>query len=337
MLKLKNDTAKILTRLNLIASIFILVLSYFFVCTKLFAKESLTEVLAYLSHLPNQTLIVPLLILLSLMLLNWSLEAVKWKFLMKKVLSLSFFRSLQSTWLGVCVGFIFPNRTGDFIGRGFSLPQGYALKGSIATFVGNFAQGIITLLMGMVGAMFYFFKGHVYQSHVMGGIVFLTLLLLLIVFCLWAYFKITSFTKFLQRFNYKWIENLVEKLQFLNEYSVQELLRILFLSWVRYLVFLFQLYWSIHIFSGSNDILTVMLLGNFYFLLTTIIPTWVLSEVGVRSSVAILIFGQMNTAWWSLGLENLFVVASTIVLWLVNVVIPAIIGSFSVFRLKIFR
>ena len=62
----------------------------------------------------------------------------------------------------------------------------------------------------------------------------------------------------------------------------------------------------------------------------SIIPTIAISEIGVRGSVAVYLFGLISA-------NALGILSATFVLWLINLLIPAIIGTFFVFTLNFFR
>ena len=51
------------------------------------------------------------------MLVNWSLEAYKWGALVDRFQSLSFSKKLISVLMGLSIGFLTPNRIGDYAGR----------------------------------------------------------------------------------------------------------------------------------------------------------------------------------------------------------------------------
>ena len=66
------------------------------------------------------------------------------------------------------------------------------------------------------------------------------------------------------------------------------------------------------------------------FLIVSIIPTIAIAEIGVRGSVAILLFSYF-------AVNPISVFSATISLWLINLVVPSIIGLFFVSSLKFFR
>ncbi len=334
---MNNDSAKLLKSINIIACLAIFVLSYLFVIVKLSSQTSWQEMSNMYKGPVWQREWPILLFMLLLMPVNWAVEAVKWKYLMRRIYPLSFFSSLKSVLSGVSVSVIFPNRAGDFIGRAFLLPQGYALQGTLSTWVGNISQLIITMCGGVAGVVY------TWQRCVHGGIaatwwiVLLAVLLVLTVLAMWAYFSVASFASFLRRFNAHWVQRVADKSAFLGQYTRGELCRVLFMSCLRYVVFVFQLYLALRIFAPVTPLGPAIGISCLYFLLTTITPTWVLSEIGVRASVAILLFGPVTDMFPSLGLSEVVVIFPTILLWCVNVVLPAVAGSFFVLKLKLLR
>jgi len=74
------------------------------------------------------------------------------------------------------------------------------------------------------------------------------------------------------------------------------------------------------------------------FLAMSAIPTFALSEIGVRGSVSILLLELYfeNLSQQPEGLASAAVLASFLI-WFINLIIPALIGVIFVFRLKFFR
>lgn len=336
---IKYNSAKVLKRVNILISLLIFLLSYAFLFVKLSDSSQLEAIEKFKLNVENfnTSHIIIIATIVLLMFVNWLIETLKWKNLMQKEYPLSWGEAIRATLLGVCVSFILPNRMGDFVGRAFAMPKNYALKGGITTLVSNFSQGLITIVVGCVGLLYCFIIEKEYSSYTTYYIIGLILLCFTIILMLIIYFNLSTIISFLQRFNNKLALFLNKKLLFLHSYSSKDLLKTLFLSFIRYFVFSVQLYLALTLFSYQLPIIPILLMGSIYFLISSFVPTWVLSEIGVRASVAIVIFGQCNYFFHSFGIDNINVVVATIFLWLINVVTPAIVGSFFVFYLKFFR
>ena len=86
-----------------------------------------------------------------LMVVNWSLEAIKWKISVKDIQQVSFLKALRAVLSGVSFSVSTPNRVGEYLGRVLYMDDGNRLKTISITIVGSISQLIITLLMGAIG------------------------------------------------------------------------------------------------------------------------------------------------------------------------------------------
>src|SRR5690606_16834411 len=78
--------------------------------------------------------------MLALAVLNWGMEAVKWRWLVAHLGSMSLLRAFAATLAGTTIGTITPNRTGEFMGRVLFLAPGHRWQGGFATLLGSIAQ-----------------------------------------------------------------------------------------------------------------------------------------------------------------------------------------------------
>ena len=99
----------------------------------------------------------------------------------------------------------------------------------------------------------------------------------------------------------------------------QILFSIISLSCLRYAVYAFQ-YVFVFYFLGVEYCL-VELLGfvSIVFLLQTLLPLPPIASLIGRGSIAILIFSNV-------GIHELIVIAATLLLWVINLVVPALCG-----------
>ena len=65
-------------------------------------------------------------------------------------------------------------------------------------------------------------------------------------------------------------------------------------------------------------------------LIISIIPTIAITEISVRGSVAVSLFGLIS-------FNTIGILSAALALWIINLVLPALIGTFFVFSLKFFR
>src|SRR5436190_15270805 len=94
-----------------------------------------------------------LVAIIILMIVNWSIEAVKWQLAIKTIQRVSFLKAFRAVLSGVSFSVSTPNRVGEYLGRVLYMDEGNRLKTISLTIVGSISQLIITLLMGSIGLL----------------------------------------------------------------------------------------------------------------------------------------------------------------------------------------
>ena len=276
----------------------------------------------YIQSLYNNIDVTSLLLLFLLivfMLIQWLVEAAKWQLMLKQLMDISFRRAVFMIFTGISFSIATPNRVGEFIGRIMHLPKGLQLQGTGYTFVCNFAQLIATCIAGSIGM--FFLHNELITSTAVGfkNIVsaFLYFAPLITLFCLLVYFKTGLFFTWIAQI--KLLQIWKDKLVQLSQLSRKLLLQLLCLSILRYLIFLVQYGLIFEVTDlGIAFGETCMGISVMLFWLA-VLPTISLVELGLRWQFSILLF----TAYTS----NVFGLTMGITLiWLLNMVIPAIIG-----------
>ena len=92
---------------------------------------------------------------------------------------------------------------------------------------------------------------------------------------------------------------------------------------------------SLKIFSPILLILYLIALEELFlipvcFLLASSIPTILFSEIGVRGSVALFVFGVVSDL-------DIQIVLASIVLWFINVALPALFGFYDLYKFKLLK
>jgi len=247
-----------------------------------------------------------------LMLVNWSFEAVKWRVLVKPFYKISFKKAFKSIWSGVSTALSTPNRFGDFIGKISHLPKNQRKKGMVSSFYGSYSQWLVTIVMGWVGWLFY--GNQIIENSLikMGFSLFGALLILLSVLLFVSKRSVNVVPK-------KWRHYFSDAPDFSSK------TKIVFFSFLRYLVFATQFYMLIRFFGVELAYTTVFLKITLYYLITSLVPMTFWGEIGVKESVAVWVFS-------SLIYNSLIIISVTILLWLINLIIPAIVGNYFLFR-----
>ena len=133
-------------------------------------------------------------------------------------------------------------------------------------------------------------------------------------------------------FGLLYTKNIVSKKvkEILSLYTFPEITNTFILSIIRYLVFAFQYYLILKLFGIESSILTTFTLIALTFFVSTVIPTFALTEIAVRSAAAIYFFSTISN-------DTTAIVSASLALWIINIAIPALIGNSYVWKLNFFR
>ncbi|MFT6844455.1 MAG: hypothetical protein ACJAUV_000634 [Flavobacteriales bacterium] len=224
------------------------------------------------------------------MILNWSLEIIKWHTLNKKD-GLSITNAFRAVMSGICTSLFFPLKTGGFIGR-FAFTKTVTRQNLVKRLlISNVSQKLITVLFGgimimIVGAtsMFEPSLWWLVCSVTIGLIIFIM-------------FKPGWFSQFV----------------------TLESLKQLSLSFIRYLIFSTQLFLTFYMF-GTHLSTVHLLYIPIYWLSISVIPFSFFGGLLVRETVGASLFGFL------LGYDEPSVIFALFVLWIINVFVPACVG-----------
>lgn len=331
----KNKTYNLIIRGGIVFA------TYYFIYKQIFEHRKLDYVVQSFNQLidkPNVNLLI--IWALLLMLVNWSVESLKWQFLINKVEQVSFLKSFEAVLSGISVSIFTPNRVGEWFGRVFIMKKANPWKGVFITMIGSFSQLLVTIIVGSVSLLFYipiyFHAADFYSPYILYALI---LIVVVIIFTLLLLFlNITSLPVIISRLLKRRFIHLNEYISVISLYSSTELLTVLLLSFLRYTIFSLQFYILLMLFSVEIPFLHGMMIISMVFFVMTAIPTVTLAELGVRGSVSLYFIGQYFE-YFSQRTDsiNIGIVSSTSTLWLINLAIPALMGTLFVYRLNFFR
>ena len=271
--------------------------------------------------------ILLMLLAFILMPVNMALETRKWQKSIMPIEKVPFRKAYTAIFTGITAGMMFPNRTGDFLGRIFILEKGNRIKAAMLTFVGNIAQMLVTVSLGCIAWIFFAQKNHYV----------LIISLIIIVLGYLLYFNI-HILKHLQRLiPMKWRPKAEKYMEIFSSFSKRDLTQILLLALAKYAVYSFQFVLLIWAFDVPLSYFEAMIPIMITYLLMTVIPYITITEIAVRGGVCISVFeAWLNIKGISTSLSMMVFSASTM-LWLYNLAIPAVLGLFFIRKLKFIR
>lgn len=326
---------------NILIRMLVVVFTIIFLYDQLFYREDLSSLLVSFAKITTGFWSnVLLLLVIGLIPINLLLESYKWKYLISKLEEVSLFNSLKAVLAGISVSMIMPNRVGDYLGRVFILKKADRLQAVLSTVLGSIAQLLTTLILGSVALIFYFpeyidisvrFNFWIYIGTIMAA-------LFSIIFMIFSYLNFSVISIIIKKISGRYFSRIEKYSQVFSWYSQKELLNVLLISIARYLVFSMQFYLLLKVFQVPVTYMNSMMLIAVVYFAMTIAPTIALTEIGVRGSVSLYVFQHHFEilGLWSPEIA-MGVVSASSLLWLFNLVFPAVIGTIFVFSLKFFR
>ena len=271
-------------------------------------------------------------VVVIMLLLNWGIEALKWQLLLSPLEKINFSNSLKSVFAGCSITMLTPNRTGEFGGRILFVSPENRIKAISATIVGSISQLTITIIIGVIAilnftnatASYKLIKElpWIFNQYVL-VISILTGFILLMIF-----FRLNFLVNYLVHI--PGLKKISQHILFLNFFNRKILLRILFYSLLRYLVFILQYIFLLQVLHVEIDGLLCFGLLSIFYLAMAILPTIGFTELPVRATTSVLILGLFS--------ENVLgIQAAAFGIWIINLIIPSIIGSLNILVTKIYK
>jgi len=310
----------------------IVAFALFFLYQQLTAKSgmeqlSMEDVIAKLKS--NYAIVI---LVVVMMFLNWFLEALKWRFLIAKIEKISIRRSVRAIFSGITVSAFTPNRVGEYGGRVFCLEKADRIQAVLITVIGSMAQLLTTIIFGSIGLLYlpsYKSDFSIFFDNVSFAFpVFVFILIVLNVLLLLLFLNASVFSKVLS--NISFLKKIQKYSSVFSFYSSDDLLKVLGYSVARYAVFTTQFFILLQMFEVQIAYADAIVLIMAMLFVISVIPTIAITEIGVRGSVAIFLFGLVSA-------NTVGILSATFVMWIINLLLPALIGTTFIFTLKFFR
>ena len=259
---------------------------------------------------------------------NWATETLKWhQFVARLEHGFTFWRAYRAVLAGVAFSLFLPNRVGEYGGRIFFVRRRNQWKAIIANLVGNFSQMIFLLFSGSLGAAYLMqrflrVEPLLVQAIVLGSVGTAVALG-------FAYFNIDALVPLIRRVPYiHLLERFTKNLKVLREFSRRELAEILGWSIVRCFIYSGQ-YLLLLYFFGIKTGLVGGFAGVFaLFFIQMSVPLPPVTGLLARGNVALHV-------WGFFGANEVSILASTLGLWVLNLIFPSFLGAIFLLRSNI--
>ncbi len=258
---------------------------------------------------------------------NWMAEVQKWRPLLAQHEPMSQWKAMKAVLAGTSFALFTPNRVGEYGGRVLFVRPENQWKAVIANAVGSLGQYIVLLTAGAVGAV-----GLAGQMLGWSGDIQLAAFAIavpLLILLYYFYFNIRVVVPLARWI--PWLRRLKPYFRgavFLEQIERRQLTGVLVWSALRYAVYSTQYFLLLQFFgiktgfwAGYAGVATI-------FLLQTVLPLPALAGLLVRGSLAVFV-------WSHFGANDISSLAATFVLWIINLILPALLGTFSLYSVNI--
>lgn len=283
--------------------------------------NSFSRIWKEIKTLPTKSLISAFFTVFILMFANWLIEAKKWQYLAKKAIPEYTLRtSLQTVLCGITLGLFTPNRVGEYGARLFYVENEHKANLLVLSFIDRFAQLWVTVLFGVV--FLFVYTTHFLQEHT-------TIILLMCMLLLVFHISLVVFRN-------KIISFIISR-RMLKKYftvplnlSSKDMRITLGYAGLRYSIFVLQyIVWGYYTDSLYNIEKGTVAVNTMLFI-KSVVPSAGLSELGIRESVLIYLYK-------SYGLSAFTAFHSALVIYAVNLLVPAVIGLFFMPRMAFWK
>ncbi|MEN9326122.1 MAG: hypothetical protein RI943_543 [Bacteroidota bacterium] len=297
---------KIKQYLTLIIKLTIVFGAFYFIYEKLADDDKLSWN-QFSEIIQEKFTITWLIFMLGFSFLNRFLEILKWQNLVEVIERISLYTATKQVLAGVTAGLFTPNGIGEYAGKALYFPKSETKRILFLNVICNGIQLIIAIFFGLVGLL--------YLGYLYSFLIILFILLLLVSF-LFLTKNATIKGYSVQLFIDKIIE-IPKKIHRKNA----------LLAIARYITFSHQYYFLFLLFGVKIDYFTLMATITAVYFIASSLPSFQFLDFVVKGSVAIWFFNKLQ-------IDDYVVLFIITFMWMANVVVPVIIGSYFVLIFK---
>ena len=280
--------------------------AFYFIYQQLANNDKLDWV-KFTNLVKEKASVLGILFLLAFSVANRFIEILKWQNLVSFIKPISLGESTKQVLGALTAGIFTPNGLGEYAGKALYFDKKKTKKIIFLNLICNGIQMILTIIFGTIGLLII---GYWKWAIAIVGISFF----LLLASFLSKNIKIKGYS----------IQKLVHKI---NEIPKRIHAKNNLLALCRYLVFSHQYYFLFLAFDVDLPYLTMMAtIATVYFLASSL-PSFQFLDFAVKGSVAVFFFGKLGVNEW-------IVIFISTLMWVLNVVLPVVIGSYYVLKFK---
>jgi hypothetical protein len=189
--------------------------------------------------------------------------------------------------------------------------------------LGSFSQLLTIFIYGTAALIYYnITEPGTWQMVMLVGSIVMAIILG------WCYWRFESWLPLLNKI--KWLQKYKIYGQLMMRFSSKEQLTILGISLVRFAVFTAQYLVLLRWMNVAVPLVDGFFLSALFFWTIAVVPSIALAELGIRGQAGLFLFGKYSS-------NAVGILSATIGIWCINLIVPAIVGSLLLLRMRIFR
>lgn len=320
----------------------IFIAAYLYIYMELFAGKKWKDMSVFFHNIEIDPYGVFLLLFIVLLMpVNWSIETFKWQFSLRPIARVNFQTALKSVLTGVAIGSFTPWRIGDLVGRAFSLHNVKATYAILLSVICNLSQLFSTAFWGLLSGCFSVMVlplPEILNYPPMLNHFFITLSIVLIILSTLCYLRLPFWTKVLENTLKRWWKNVSSYQKLLKKFHSWDLGKLCLMSLARHVVFTSQFVLLLYLFNLHIPFLHSFMMVSLIYFIMAAIPSFALADLGIRGSVSLFIFSTyLNIQGIDIPHASWIIFTVSSLIWIINLLFPAIFGSFFIFRLRFFN
>lgn len=251
-----------------------------------------------------------IIFLLLLTFLNWFFETLKWQTLVKSIKKITINKAFEQS-LGALTASLFtPNRIGEYGAKAIYFTAKHRKRIVLINLLGNMLQMLTTIIFGIVGLSFFISQYHIdFDYYRLVQLILIAILMFTLIG-----FGVSKMNLNIRGFSFEKIKH------FILNFPKKDAIVALLYSIIRYLIFSFQFYLILSILGLEITYLNAMLIISSMYLLASLLPSIFIFDVVIKGSVAVYLFSY-------LGINELTILSTILIMWLLNFVLPSLLGS----------
>lgn len=264
-----------------------------------------------------------LVLCVILMFANTSLESFRWFLLTESVEPIGYPKALASYLSGIALSIVTPNRIGEYPARIFFLGRPNTFGYINVSVLSVMAQLSSVYIFGCAGLVYYniAFPSTAAKFALAGCIV-------VNIFLAVVYWRFEAWLPTFERI--RWLRKFSIYGRLLNRMTFHRQIVVLTISLLRFIIFSAQYLFLLAWMNVTLPVAGGFCMAALFFWVMAVIPSIAITELGIRGQVSLYIFHHFSA-------NTIGILCATTGIWMLNLIVPSIIGSILILKMKILR